>query len=199
MAEKKNKNAVGKTEKEKNISKDVTKSKNAVSNSVKEERPQEIESMAPEVDERIKYYILAIAAVLVVAVVFMVAFCSNTEYKKSNKTNAAVTEQESASSQPEKVYPLQFRYFVTKSDENYDEYMAMISEIEEKYEDQVMFTITDIDDDPVARDNFPVDVSGTPMLIVVKSTGDIFMEGKCADRDKIVGYIEDAIGDAANQ
>lgn len=148
-------------------------------------------SMAPQVDERIKYYILAIVVALVIAVVLVVLHDPGT---KDNTTAEQVTATEEA-----KVYPRQFDYFVTKSDENYDEYMAMISEIEEQYKDQVMFTITDIDDDPSARDNFPVDVFGTPMLIVVTSTGDISaMEGKCADRDKIIRYIEEAIGDNAD-
>ena len=147
-------------------------------------------SMAPKVDERIKYYIIAIAAVLVIAVVLMVLYGPDAK-DKNNAANPTATEQA-------KVYPRQFDYFVTKNDENYDEYMAMIEEIEEQYKDQVMFTITDIDENPSARDNFPVDAFGTPMLIVVTSTGDISaMEGKCADRDKIVGYIEEAIGDSA--
>ena len=168
MAEKNNKNAMEKNE----------------------TKPQDTKSMAPKVDERIKYYILAIAAVLVIAVVLMVLYGPGANNKKT-PDDVVATEQA-------KVYPRQFRYFVTKNDENYDEYMAMIEEIEEQYKDQVMFTITDIDDDPSARDNFPVDVFGTPMLIVVTSTGDISaMEGKCADKDKIVGYIEEAIGDTA--
>ena len=181
MAEKKN--AVGKTEKKENLSTEAKETK-----SVKND--QDTKSMAPKVDERIKYYILAIAAVLIIAVVLMVLYGPDA---KDKKPAAEPTATEQA-----KVYPRQFDYFVSKSDENYDEYMDMIAEIEEEYKDQVMFTITDIDDDQSARDNFPVDVFGTPMLIVVTSTGDISaMEGKCSDREKIVGYIEEALGDSA--
>ena len=84
-------------------------------------------------------------------------------------------------------------YFVSGSDANYDEAMAVVSELEKEYEGKITFDIHNIDETPEDKDNFPVD-GMTPALIMLNTSNDISaMEFMCADKDKLTDDIETAL------
>ena len=111
----------------------------------------------------------------------------------SNAASEAKVESSSeSSSTEEETYTPLFMYFVTKSDEGYDDYMKAVKELEEEYKGRVEFQITDIDENPEAKDNFPVE-GNTPLLIMNNSKNEICAFGfSCGDKQKLKEYIETA-------
>lgn len=163
----------------------------------------------PQVNEKIKYILIAIAALLVVLAAVLVLFFSNDDNggeNANNGGNTAVTEAASevsetgqsedgtAQEEPAKIYTPVFMYFVSKSDEGYNEYMSMIDELKAEYGEQVTFDIVDVDEEPEAKDNFPVD-GNTPTLIMTNTNNDISaLEFKCSDKARLVEDIEKSLG-----
>lgn len=108
---------------------------------------------------------------------------------EDNKPVADGQSQEEA-----KVYTPTFMYFVSKKDSNYDEYSKIIDELKSEYDGRVTFNIVDIDENPEAKQNFPVDNETTPVLILTNTKNDISaIEFKCADKDKLKADIEAAL------
>lgn len=107
--------------------------------------------------------------------------------KKDNGSDVADTKQE------EQVYTPTFMYFVSGSDENYDEAMAVVEELKAEYAGQITFDIHNIDETPEDKTNFPVE-GMTPALIMLNTSNDISaMEFMCADKDKLKDDIENAL------
>lgn len=143
----------------------------------------------PQVNDKVKYILIAIAAVLVIVVVCIIAFGGKGS-DKSTADNTAQTEVDT------KIYTPTFKYFVSKSDSNYDEYMAMVDELKAEYNDQVTWDIVDIDEHPEAKDNFPVDNDTTPMLIMTNIHNDISaMEFKCSDKSRLKSDIDKSLAE----
>lgn len=142
---------------------------------------------ALQVNDKVKYILIAIAAVLVIIVVCIIAFGGKSS-DNSNADNTAQTEVDT------KIYTPTFKYFVSKSDSNYDEYMAMVDELKAEYNDQITWDIVDIDEHPEAKDNFPVDNDTTPMLIMTNIHNDISaMEFKCSDKERLKSDIDKSL------
>ena len=123
------------------------------------------------------------------AVVLMLSAAAMTGCGKKDggSSDTADTKQE------EKVYTPTFMYFVSGSDANYDEAMAVVSELEKEYEGKITFDIHNIDETPEDKDNFPVD-GMTPALIMLNTSNDISaMEFMCADKDRLENDIETAL------
>lgn len=86
-----------------------------------------------------------------------------------------------------------FMYFVSNSDANKDDALAVVDELRKEYEGKITFDIHNIDETPEDKDNFPVD-GMTPALIMLNTSNDISaMEFQCADKDKLKADIETAI------
>ena len=167
----------------------------------------------PQVNEKIKYILIAIAAVLVVVAAVLVLFFSNDDNSSNSSDNGStnVTEQQNTQSEsgsdtsedqqsgqeaqePEKTCTPVFMYFVSKSDEGYNEYMSMIEELKAEYSDKVTFDIVDVDEEPESKQNFPVE-GNTPMLIMTNTSNDISaLEFKCSDKARLAEDIEKSLG-----
>ena len=143
-------------------------------------------SNKPQVNPTAKYLLIAVAAVLVFATVLIVLFGS----KSSEKVDTTVDV--TASEQTEEHEPV-FMYFVTKSDEGYDDYMKMVDELQAQYKDKVKFDIVDIDEKPEAKENFPVE-GQTPVLIMTNKSNDISaIEFMCTDKARLTEDIENTL------
>lgn len=163
----------------------------------------------PQVNEKIKYILIAIAALLVVVAAVLVLFFSNDDNGGENTNNgsntsvtetaandsgAAQSEDETKQEEPAKTYTPVFMYFVSKSDEGYNEYMSMIEELKAEYGEKVTFDIVDVDEEPEAKENFPVD-GNTPTLIMTNTNNDISaLEFKCSDKARLTEDIEKSLG-----
>ena len=135
-----------------------------------------------------------IAVIIVLAIVAVIAVNSGGDDAGSGQENsAAVTDNAVAEATARNDYMPVFMYFVSKNDEGYNEYMSMIDELKSEYDGRVTFDIVDVDEDPTAKENFPVD-GNTPMLIMTNTTNDISaIEFKCSDRDKLKEDIENTL------
>lgn len=92
----------------------------------------------------------------------------------------------------DKVTPT-FMYFVSNSDEGFDETNAMLESLQKEYEGKVNFSIVNIDENPEAAANFPVK-DQTPALIMLNTNNDISaMEFKCSDEQTLTEDIEAAL------
>ena len=117
-----------------------------------------------------------------------------TEPVKESEKKDTAKNPETQSSTPvveeEKTFTPLFMYFVTKSDKNYDEYMAVVEDLKKEYKGKVEFDIIDIDENPEAKDNFPA-AGNTPLLIMNNTKNEISGFGfKCADKEQLKQYIE---------
>lgn len=102
-------------------------------------------------------------------------------------TDVNVTEQE-------KVTPT-FMYFVSNSDEDFDEAQSVVEELQKEYDGKVIFNVINIDENTEAASNFPVQ-GQTPMLIMLNTSNDISaMNPKCSDKEKLKAAIDAAIGE----
>ncbi len=91
-----------------------------------------------------------------------------------------------------KIYKPQIMYFVSKSDEGYDEEMKMINEVKTEYGDTAEIDVRDVDENPEDKTNFGVD-GMTPALIVLNTANNITaMEFKCSDKETVIKNLEDA-------
>lgn len=85
-----------------------------------------------------------------------------------------------------------FMYFVSGSDAEYEETNAMLEELQEEYGKKVVFDIVNIDENPEAKENFPVD-GNTPALFMLNTDNDLSaIELQCNDKDTLIADIEAA-------
>lgn len=125
--------------------------------------------------------IIAVMAAMVIGIGVLAGCGSNTDTNTADTTETA-----------NKVTPT-FMYFVSNSDENFDETNAMIEELKGEYDGKVNFDIVNIDENPEAATNFPVK-DQTPALIMLNTNNDISaMEFKCSDKATLTEDIETAL------
>lgn len=114
---------------------------------------------------------------------------TKSESKESGSSNSTASEEEEV-----KVTPT-FMYFVSKQDADHDKTMEIVEELKKKYKGKVNFDITDIDENPEAKENFPVE-GQTPMLIMLDTSNNIsMMPQKITDKAKLEEAIENALGE----
>ncbi len=112
------------------------------------------------------------------------------ESEKKDTAKNTETQSSTTAVEEEKTFTPLFMYFVTKSDKNYDEYMAVVEDLKKEYKGKVEFDIIDIDENPEAKDNFPA-AGNTPLLIMNNTKNEISGFGfKCADKEQLKQYIE---------
>lgn len=112
------------------------------------------------------------------------------ETKTENNTGS--TASSSTASEEAKVTPT-FMYFISESDDGYEQTKAMLKELQSEYGDRVNFDIVNVDENPDAKKNFPVD-GQTPALIMLNTSNDISgLEFKCSDKERLVKDIENAL------
>lgn len=125
--------------------------------------------------------IIAVMAAMVIGIGVLAGCGSSTDTNTADTTETA-----------NKVTPT-FMYFVSNSDENFDETNAMIEELKGEYDGKVNFDIVNIDENPEAATNFPVK-DQTPALIMLNTNNDISaMEFKCSDKATLTEDIETAL------
>jgi thioredoxin-like negative regulator of GroEL len=116
---------------------------------------------------------------------------SDTEVSTNTSTDTSKTENE-VSSEAQKVTPT-FMYFISESDTGYEQTNTMLKELQEQYGDRVRFDIVNVDENPDAKKNFPVD-GQTPALIMLNTSNDISaLEFQCSDKDTLIKDIENAL------
>ncbi|MBR0366221.1 MAG: hypothetical protein IJH94_05420 [Clostridia bacterium] len=149
-----------------------------------------MEKKNPEVESRARIYLI-IFAVLLAAVIAVLVIRG----KNNTASENGVSESGESMTVEEKVYTPTFMMFVTKNDENYDEYMAVIEEVKTEYEGKVNFDITDIEEESDAKDNFgDIIALGTPTLIMLNTKNEpCAFVGKCSDKQQMVNNIETAL------
>lgn len=109
----------------------------------------------------------------------------------NDKSNTAQSDNTSAE-EPEKVTPT-FMFFVSKKDSDYEKAMKAVDELKKSYEKKINFDIVDIDENPDAKKNFPVE-GQTPTLIMLNTSNDISaFEFKISDKDKMENAIKNAL------
>ncbi len=125
--------------------------------------------------------IIAVMAAMVIGIGVLAGCGSSTDTNTADTTETA-----------NKVTPT-FMYFVSNSDENFDETNAIIEELKGEYDGKVNFDIVNIDENPEAATNFPVK-DQTPALIMLNTNNDISaMEFKCSDKATLTEDIETAL------
>lgn len=98
----------------------------------------------------------------------------------------------------ENAYTPTFMYFISASDENFEEEQALFEKLEQEYGRKVNFDLHNIDETPEDKDNFPVE-GMTPALIMLNTENEISaMEFKCSDEETLKRDIENAINGSAN-
>ncbi|MDY3030182.1 MAG: hypothetical protein SOS24_00280 [Clostridia bacterium] len=126
----------------------------------------------------------------------------NTETKSETKSDSNAAESSSnnapgnstiseSSEEQVKVTPT-FMLFVSKSDKDYDKVMKNVEELKKENGDKVKFDIVDVDENPDAKKNFPVE-NQTPALIMLNTSNDICaFEFKISDMNKMKSAIDKA-------
>ena len=114
--------------------------------------------------------------------------------KSETKENTSTNSNTSEEAEEVKVTP-SFMYFVSKKDADHEKTMEIVEELKKKYKGKVNFDITDIDENPEAKENFPVE-GQTPMLIMLDTSNNIsMMPQKITDKAKLEDAIENALGE----
>lgn len=111
--------------------------------------------------------------------------------QNNDKSNVAPSDNK-PTEEPEKVTPT-FMFFVSKKDSDYDKAMKAVDELKKSYDKKINFDIVDIDENPDAKNNFPVE-GQTPTLIMLNTSNDISaFEFKISDKDKMENAIKNAL------
>lgn len=117
----------------------------------------------------------------------------NTGESSTSSVDSAETQQDTSEDQVQ-VTPT-FMFFYSKSDSNYNEAMASVKELQTAYGDKIKFDLVDIDENPEAKENFPVE-GQTPVLIMLNTSNDISaFEFKISDKTKMENAIKNALGE----
>lgn len=160
-------------------------------------------------DKKKKIYSVAAGAIVTIAAIAAV-FCGvenkqnndNNEQNVQSVTETAAGGKNSADGEKdkpgnvkkEKVYKPTFKYFVSKSDKQYDEAMNVVEKLKAEYGNTVNFDIVDVDKNPEAKTNFAMVDGNTPFLIMLNKKNDLSaFEPKCSDFEKLKSYIENAL------
>ena len=117
---------------------------------------------------------------------------SDSKAAEGSSDNTASTSTSSESSEEQvKVTPT-FMLFVSISDKDYDKVMKNVEELKKENGDKVKFDIVDVDENPDAKKNFPVE-NQTPALIMLNTSNDICaFEFKISDMNKMKSAIDKA-------
>lgn len=149
----------------------------------------------PEIESKVRLCLIIFAVLIAAAVAVLIL------HGKSNGDDGTLTATEPAKEskvveEQKKDYTPTFMYFVTKKDDNYDEYMAVVSELQKEYEGRVTFEISDIDEESEAKENFgDIIALGTPALIMLNTKNEpCAFVGKCVDKAQMTDSIESALG-----
>lgn len=133
-----------------------------------------------------KYAILALAAALIIVLIVVIVAVTNSGSGNETASNEQTTE--------EAYYTPVLMYFVSKNDPGYNDYMAVIDELRSEYDGRVTFDIIDIDEQPEAKENFPMVNGATPYAIMNDSTNTITaLRPSCTDKSVLEGDIEAAL------
>ena len=131
-----------------------------------------------------KFFAVCMSMVIMVSAFGFSGCKNNTDDKKPGN--------EPAQAQDEKVYVPTFMYFVSESDENYEEAVKVFEELKAEYDGKVKFDLHNIDENPKDKENFPVD-GNTPALIMLNTGNNLSaIEFKCTDKEKLRAYIEES-------
>ncbi len=115
------------------------------------------------------------------------------ENEEEGTENTDQPSDDANGSESSKVYTPTFMYFISNSDENFDETNEIINELKKEYDGKVNFDIVNIDENPEAKDNFPVE-GQTPALIMLNTSNDISaFNFKCDDKETLKNAIEAAM------
>lgn len=154
-----------------------------------------------------KYLIGIVAIVLVIAAVAALGMKnkpseSNTDNRQNESSSAPVSQQIPTAQQTEepKVMPT-FMYFVSPSDEKYDEALKVFNQLSSEYGDNVKFEIKDVDAEPDLKERFMINQEDspipmkTPTLIMLDVHNNISTIGlsECTDMDTLKQAIEKAL------
>ncbi len=106
----------------------------------------------------------------------------------SVKPNGAGTDTEKETFKPT------FMYFVSTTDEAFEEEMKVVETLKKDFEDEVVFDIRNVDEDPEATKSFPMVEDNTPFLIMLDSNNDlsVFKPG-VVDKKELKNYIKEAL------
>lgn len=118
---------------------------------------------------------------------------------KSEKSNSAQSESSSANTAQEKSEEVQvtptFMFFTSNSDADHEKTMSVIEDLKKSYGSKVNFDLVDIDSNPDAKKNFPVE-GQTPALIMLNTSNDICaFEFKITEKAKMEDAIKKALGE----
>lgn len=112
--------------------------------------------------------------------------------KKTEDTNTVDLEQTETA--VEKVTPT-LMYFISNSDQTFDEENKVMEELKNEYGDDVNFNVINIDENTEAANNFPVQ-GNTPMVIMLNTTNDISaMSPQTYEKDALKEIIDAALKD----
>lgn len=154
-----------------------------------------------------KYLIGIVAIVLVIAAVAALGIRNKpSENDADNQSNvsatAPVSQQAPISQQTEepKVMPT-FMYFVSPSDEKYDEALKVFNQLASEYGDRVNFEIKDVEAEPELKERFMINQEDspvpmkTPTLIMLDVHNNLSTIGlsECTDKDTLKQAIEKAL------
>ncbi len=123
----------------------------------------------------------AVVGVVVIALVILVICLA------SNTNNTTVDNGR------EVVKPT-FMYFVSKSDETYEEEMKVVEALKKDFGDEIVFDIKNVDENPDAIKSFPMVENNTPFLIMLDKYNDlsVFKPG-VFEQKELKGYIKEAL------
>lgn len=142
---------------------------------------------------------MMVTAVLAAAVMVTFAGCGNQD-AGSGTAQGTSSSTQTATSEQKKVQPT-FMYFVSKSDANYDEAMAVVAELGEEYGERVKFRVLDVDENPEYKENYMINQEDSPMprhtptLIMLDTNNDICSMNlsNCTDKETLKAEIEKAL------
>lgn len=119
--------------------------------------------------------------------------CGQNNTTPSTSGGPSAVSSNTSGNTDQKVYTPTFMYFVSASDENFDQTNQMLEELKQTYEGKINFDIKNVDDDPQIAENYSV-TGMTPALIMLNTKNEISaFEFKCNDKDKLVQDIENAL------
>lgn len=118
---------------------------------------------------------------------------NNTAASSDKNVGAENKDADTKPEEDKKVYTPTFMYFISESDEKFEETNKMIEELKKEYGEKVNFDIVNIDKNPEAKENFTVE-GQTPALIMLNTSNDISaFNFKCSDKNILKEAIEAAL------
>ena len=119
----------------------------------------------------------------------------NSASDESSTSGESSSSGEASSDEEQVQVTPTFMFFSSKSDADYESTMAAVNELQDAYSDKIKFDLVDIDENPEAKENFPVE-GQTPVLIMLNTSNDISaFEFKITDKAKMEDTIKNALGE----